>query len=461
MESKIKENPLGYKSIRKLLAGFAIPSIIAMVISSLYNIVDQIFIGQDVGYLGNAATNVAFPLTTICMAITLTIGIGTAARYSLYLGQKNESDAAKTVGNGLCMMVLFGTLYMIVILIFNEPLMKAFGATDNILAYALQYTGITAFGMPFLVIMNGMSNIARADGSPLYSMTSMLIGAIINTILDPIFIFGLKMGVAGAALATVIGQIISCIYALFYIRKLKRIKLKKSDTKLVPKQMAITASMGMSNGLTQVSITLLQVVLNRSLVYYGASSQYGSDIPLASSGIVMKVNAIVLAVIIGIVQGMQPIIGFNYGAKKYDRVKETYNLAILCELIITVISFIIFQFFTAQVLSVFGSGENEELYYEFGIRFMKTFLFLLPLGGIQIISSNMFSAIGKPLKGTILALTRQVFFLIPLMLILPLFMGIDGIMYAAPVSDMMSFITVLIFVIIEMKQMKKIESGKI
>ena len=428
MINENKGNPLGYKKIPALLAGFAIPSIVAMV--------DQIFIGQDVGYLGNAATNVSFPLTTICMAITLTIGIGTAARYSIYLGQKNEDAAAKTVGNGICMMVLFGTLYMIVILLFNRQLLAAFGATENTLEYAVQYTGITAFGMPFLVIMNGMSNIARADGSPMYSMTSMVIGAVINTILDPIFIFGMGLGVAGAALATVIGQVISCIYALLYLRKLKRIKLKKEDVRLVPKQMAITASMGMSNGLTQISLTLVQIVINRSLVYYGGLSQYGSDIPLAASGIVIKVNAIVLAVIIGMIQG-------------------TYNLAILCELVITAIAFVLFQFFPKEILSIFGSDKDEELYYGFAVLFMRVFLLMLPLAGVQMISSNMFSAIGKPLKGTILALTRQVFFLIPLVLILPLFFGINGIMIAAPVSDTMSFITVLIFVILEMRNMTK------
>ncbi len=415
MESKKAENPLGYKKISTLMAGFAIPSIVAMLVSSLYNIVDQIFIGQGVGYLGNAATTVAFPLTTICMAIALTCGIGTAARYSLYLGQKREEDAAKAVGNGICMMVLFGLVY----------------------------------------IMNGMSNIARADGSPIYSMTSMVIGAVINTILDPIFIFVFDLGVQGAAWATVIGQMISCIYAALYLRRLKRTKINSRYFRLSLSQMGRTAAMGMSNGLTQISITLVQVVMNRSLVYYGAMTPYGSDIPLAGCGIVMKVNAIVLAVIIGIVQGMQPIIGFNYGAAKFDRVKKTYNLAVVCILAITVTGLFVFQVFPRQVLSIFGSGENEELYFEFSTMFMRTVLIFFPLAGFQIVSSNMFSAIGKPVKGTILSLTRQVIFFIPLVLILPVFWGLNGIMIAAPVSDGISFITVLIFIIREMKSMGK------
>ncbi len=450
-----QENPLGYEKISKLLAGFAVPSIVAMLVSSLYNVVDQVFIGWDTGYLGNAATNVAFPLTTICMAITLTIGVGTAARYSLYLGQKKYKDAAETIGNGICMMVLFGTLYAVIIELFNRPMLLAFGATDNIIGYAVTYTSITAIGMPFLVLMNGMSNIARADGSPMYSMISMLIGAVINTVLDPVFIFGLKMGVAGAAWATVIGQIISCIYAVLYIRKLKRVKIKKEHFRLVPASMDRTMLMGMSNGLTQVALTLVQIVLNRSLVHYGAMSEFGEDIPLGASGIVMKVNAIILAVIIGIIQGMQPIVGFNYGAKKYDRVKSVYKLAVICELIITSLGFVVFQIFPKEVLSIFGSGENEELYFRFGVMFMKTFLFMLPLGGVQMISSNMFSAIGKPVKGALLALTRQVFFLIPLVIVLPLFMGINGIMLSAPTADLLAFITAMIFVVKEMKDMDK------
>ena len=447
------ENPLGYKKISSLLAGFAIPSIIAMLVSSLYNVVDQIFIGQNVGYLGNAATNVAFPLTTICMAITLTIAIGTAAQYSLFLGQKDEEKAAATVGSGICLMLLFGFVYAVLISVFHEPLLRAFGATDNVFPYAVEYTRITAIGMPFIVIMNGMSSIARADGSPMYSMTAMVIGAIVNTVLDYFFVVVFGMGVGGAAWATVIGQVVSAVFGLIYLKKLKRIVLKKRHFSINLHQTGRTCLMGMSNGLTQLAITVLQIVINRSLVYYGGLSVYGEDIPLAASGIVMKLNAIVLAVIIGIVQGMQPIVGFNYGAKKYDRVKEVYKLAVISELTITIIGEAIFQLFPQQVLSIFGSGENEQLYFDFAVMFMRIFLCLLPLTGIQMISSNFFAAIGKPIKGAMLSLTRQIFFLIPLILILPLFFGIEGIIYASPAADVISFITVMIFIVMEMKNM--------
>ncbi len=454
-----QENPLGYKKISSLLASFAIPSIVAMVVSSLYNVVDQVFIGQGAGYYGNAATTVAFPLTTICMAITLTIGIGTAAQYSLYLGEKKEEEAARTVGGGICMMILFGVLYAVIISIFYKPLLESFGASGKTLEYAITYTQITAIGMPFIVIMNGISNVARADGSPMYSMMTMLIGAVINTILDPIFIFTLDLGVAGAAWATVIGQVVSCAAAVFYIKRFKRITLKKEHFTISFAQIGKTCMMGMSNGLTQVAITFVQIVMNLSLVHYGKLSVYGADIPLGGSGIVMKVNAIILSVIIGITQGMQPIVGFNYGAKKYDRVKSVYKLAIICELAITVTGTLIFQFFPQYVLSIFGSGENEELYFEFSVLFMRTFLVMLPLTGIQMISSNFFAAIGKPVKGAVLSLTRQVFFLIPLILILPVFMGITGIMMSSPIADLASFITVMIFIVYEMRAMTKASSA--
>lgn len=456
MSSITEKNPLGYERIPSLLRKFAVPSIIAMLVSSLYNVVDQIFIGQGVGMLGNAATNAAFPLTTICMAITLTIGIGTASRYSLYLGQGQEERAAQTVGCGICMMVFFGTVYAVITEIYLKQMLVAFGAIDEVLPYAVEYTRITAIGMPFIVIMNGMSNLARADGSPTYSMTTMIIGAVINTILDPIFIFGFGWGVAGAAWATVIGQVISCVYAFMYIKRLKRITLRREHLRVTPKEMLTTAAMGMSNGLTQVAITLVQIVMNRSLVKYGELSEYGSAIPLAASGIVMKVNSIVLAVIIGITQGMQPIVGFNYGAKQYDRVREVYKLAIKCELAITLVAFAVFQIFPQQVLSIFGSDEGDQtLYFDFAVKFMRTFLMLLPLTGVQMISSNFFAAIGKPLKGAVLSLTRQVLFLIPLVLILSYVFGLTGIMAAAPISDLTAFALVMVFIVREMNNMKK------
>ena len=457
MEQTMTKNPLGYEKISSLLRRFAVPSIIAMLVSSLYNIVDQIFIGQGVGYLGNAATNVSYPLTTICLAIALLIGIGSASNFSLSLGAGDKEKAARVTGNAICMMFVFGILYAVLIEIFLVPMLNAFGSTAEVLPYAESYTRITAIGMPLLIVTNAMSNLARADGSPKYSMTCMLIGAVINTILDPIFIFVFHLGVAGAAWATVIGQFFSFIFALMYIKKFKSITLKKEHIRLSGKLCLATATLGMSNSLNQLALTFVQIVMNNSLTYYGAQSAYGQEIPLAACGIVMKTNAILLAIIIGISQGSQPIVGFNYGARQYDRVKRTYKLAILCNVAVSAVGFILFEFFPRPIISIFGTGDAA--YYEFAVKFMRIFLFMVIANGVQLISSNFFSAIGKPLKGMILSLTRQVIFLIPLLFILPIFFGINGIMFAGPIADGMAFITTVILITLEMRIIGRLQAA--
>ena len=426
---------------------------VAMLVSSLYNIVDQIFIGQGVGYLGNAATNVAFPLTTICLAISLLIGVGCAAGFSLELGAGNKDKAEHYVKNALGMALIFGLLYLIVILVFLRPMLKVFGATGDIIEYAVDYTRITAFGMPVLVATNVLSNLIRADGGPSYSMICMIVGAVINTLLDPLFIFVFKLGMAGAAWATIIGQYFSFFAALMYLKKFKSIKLSGKLLEFKIKTWLKIASLGMSNNLNQVAITIVQIVLNNSLTYYGALSVYGSEIPLAGCGIVMKVNSILISVFVGLAQGSQPIIGFNYGAKKYDRVKDTYKKAILTSICIGFIGFLLFQIIPETIVALFGKG--DALYIEFSVKFMKIFLFMIAFTGVQIISSNFFSAIGKPLKGVFLSLTRQVIFLIPLLLILPLLFGIDGVMFSGPVSDSIAATICFVMVMIEFKKMNK------
>ena len=450
-------NPLGYEKLPVLLKSYAIPSIIAMLVSSLYNIVDQIFIGQGVGYLGNAATNVSYPLTTICLAIALLIGIGSASCFSLELGAGREEQAARTVGNAVSMMVFMGILYVVAVEWFLTPLFTIFIATQEIMPYAESYTRITAAGMPLLILTNGLSNLARADGSPKYSMICMVVGAVINTILDPIFIFVLHQGVAGAAIATVVGQLVSCLMALYYLKKFRHVKLERRH--FIPgfRVYGRIASLGMNGSLNQLALTFVQIVLNNSLTYYGARSVYGSEIPLASCGIVMKTNAILLAVIIGIAQGAQPIIGFNYGAKQYERVRGVYRLAITWNLVVSGIGFLLFQLFPRHIISIFGTG--EPLYFEFAIRFLRIFLFMVLINGVQLLSSNFFAAIGKPVKGVILSLTRQVFFLVPLLLILPLFFGIDGIMFAGPVADFAAFLVTMLLIRREMRHMKELQAG--
>lgn len=447
----MNENPLGYEKISKLLKEFALPSITATLVSSLYNIVDQIFIGQGVGYLGNAATNVSYPLSTICLAIALLIGIGSASRFSICLGSKDYHKAAVIVGNGVLLMLFAGIIYLIIGESLLPLLLKIFGATDEVLPYAKQYSGITLLGMPLLIMTNGISNLIRADGSPKYSMVCMVIGAIANTILDPIFIFIFQWGVFGAALATVIGQILSFLLAIRYLWHFQTIRLTKSCFHLNIRDNIKTLYMGTSSCVNQIAITFVQIVLNNSLTYYGALSIYGKGIPLAACGIVMKTNAILLSIIVGISQGVQPIIGYNFGAKKYKRLKQAYLLALKWNFVVSAIGFCLFQIFPEQIISIFGKG--DKLYEEFSVLFMRTFLFMVLVNGVQLLSSNFFTAIGKALKGLLLSLTRQVFFLIPLILLLPLYFGIFGVLLAGPIADFIAFVVSVLFMRKEFKQL--------
>ena len=352
-------------------------------------------------------------------------------------------------------MILCGIVYAVLIEAFLQPLLTAFGATEDIMSYALDYTRITALGMPLLIVTNGMSNLARADGSPKYSMTCMLVGAVINTILDPIFIFVFHWQVAEAAAATVIGQVVSCMMAVMYLKRFQSVQVKRAYFRLSVGESFQTATLGMSNSLTQLALTFVQIVMNNSITYYGAESIYGKEIPLAACGIVMKTNSIMLAVIIGISQGNQPILGFNYGARQYDRVRKAYKLAILCNLVISCLFWSLFQFCPRQIISLFGTG--DALYFEFAVKFMRIFLLMALINGVQLLSSNFFAAIGKPVKGVMLSLTRQVFFLIPLMLVLPRFFGLEGVLYAGPVADFAAFVVTLLFITIEMRAIRRME----
>ncbi len=446
------DNPLEYEKISKLLKDFAIPSITATLITSLYNIVDQIFIGQGVGYLGNAATNVSYPFSTICLAISLLIGIGSASRVSLYLGNKEPEAAARAAGTGISLMVLCGLVYLAAGECLLTWLLKLFGATKEVFPYARQYAGVTLAGMPFLIVTNGMSNLIRADGNPKYSMLCMVTGAVANTILDPIFIFVFHWGIFGAALATVLGQILSFFFAVRYLWRFQAIPIEKSCFRLKPGGCLKTCSMGVSSSVNQVAITFVQIILYNSLTYYGAKTVYGTDIPLAACGIVMKTNAIVLAIVVGISQGVQPIIGFNYGARQYPRVREAYLLAIKWNLAVSAVGFCLFQFFPHAIISLFGDG--DQLYFEFAVLFMRIFLFMVLVNGVQLLSSSFFTAIGKAMKGALLALTRQVFFLIPLLLLLPLRFGIMGVLAAGPVADFAAFLLSVLLAGRELRRQK-------
>lgn len=449
------QNPLATEPIGKLIIKFAVPAIISFLVNALYNIIDQIFIGKGVGMLGNAATNIAFPLTTISTAIALLIGIGCASNFNLELGRKNPEKAAKIAGTGITLMAVCGILLTIVVLSFLSPLLYLFGASEQVFSLAKTYTGITGFGLPFIIFTSGMSQLIRADGSPQYSMCCMLSGAILNTLLDPLFIFAFDMGIAGAALATVLGQVVSFVLVCYYFKKFKTISLKKSFLK--PKAIYIKAitSLGAASCFNQLAMTVVQIALNNTLTKYGALSSYGSEIPLACVGVISKVNIVFLAFVIGISQGCQPINGFNYGAKNYDRVKKTYKTAAIAITLFSTAVFLIFQFFPRPIVRIFGEGSEE--YFHFAEQYFRIFMFLTFLNGIQPITANLFTSIGKAKLGILMSMTRQILFLLPLILIFPIFFGIDGVMYAGPIADFAAALLAFYFVAREMKEMTHLQ----
>ena len=446
-------NPLATERIEKLIAKFAIPAIISMLVSSLYNIVDQIFIGQGVGMLGNAATNIAFPISIICTATALLLGIGSASNFNLKSGAGESEEASKIVGTGLAMLVICGVIIAVVVLFFLDPLLQLFGVTPDVLPYAQDYTGITAFGIPFLILTTGGNHLIRADRSPTYSMACMLTGAIINTILDPLFIFGFHWGIKGAAWATIIGQIISGILVIVYFLRFRKLELSWSMLRPKGKYLRAIVSLGMASCINQIAMAIVQIVMNNTLRYYGAESMYGTDIPLACVGVISKVNMVFMAICIGISQGCQPIWGFNYGAGQYDRVKQTYKKAFQISLTIGIIFFLCFQLFPRQLVSIFGTGSEE--YFRFAERYFRIYMLMTFINGIQPMSSGFFTSIGKAKLGIVVSLTRQIIFLLPLILIFPLFMGIDGVMYAGPIADGAAAVVAIGYSVRELKKFRE------
>lgn len=456
MSETTKNNPLGTERVGSLMVKFAVPSIIAMLVGALYNIVDQLFIGQAIGTLGNAATNIAFPLSTSCIALALLFGIGGASNFNLAMGEGRKEEAASYAGNAAVLLIGSGLVLFLVTQLFLTPLLAFFGAPADVMPYAKVYVRITSIGFPCLILTAGGCHLIRADGSPKMSMVCNLIGAGINTVLDAIFVLGFRWGMAGAALATIIGQIVSAAVVIYYLAHYKTVHLGKKQLSVESRCAVNIMALGTASFFNQVAMMIVQIVLNKSLTHYGELSEYGAAIPLACAGIVTKVGQLFFSVIIGISQGTQPIESFNYGAKQFGRVREAYNLAVRAGAIISVVSFLIFQVFPGEILALFGTGSDA--YFKFGIKFLRVYLFFTFVNFLQPITSTFFTSIGKPQKGTFLSLTRQIVFLLPLTLILPLFVGIDGIMYAAPVADCLAAVIAITMAVKEFREMKKLEA---
>lgn len=452
-----EENILGYEKIGKLIRKFSIPCIISLVVNSLYNIVDQIFIGWGVGYIGNGATNVVFPITMLCLAFALMFGDGSSAYLSLKLGEKNKKEASKGVVNGILISIIVSILLCVIIIGFLPQILNLFGCTDALREDALGYGFYIALGLPFMMIGTTLNSIIRADGSPKYAMTSMVIGAVLNIILDPIFIFVFKMGVEGAAIATSISQFVTFVMNIAYLRKIKSVKIERKDVKLKPSIVGRVSMLGISSFITQMSIVLVMAFENNLLGKYGAESEYGSEIPITVLGIVMKISQILNSIIIGIATGAQPILGYNYGAQNYDRVKKTLKYVLGLSLIVSTIAFLLFQLIPDKLITIFGSG--NELYMEFACYAFRTYLMLCICNGIQIPAGIFFQAIGKGIKSAIISLSRQIVFLIPAMVVFGHIFGIHGILYAGPFADGLAFIVASTLLILQVRKFKKAETS--
>ena len=446
-----EENILGHERIGKLMRKFSIPCIISLLVNSLYNIVDQIFIGWGVGYLGNGATNVVFPITMVCLAFALMIGDGASAYLSLKLGEKKKEEASIGVGNGITLSVITSVILCAVTLIFLPQLLNVFGCTDALKDYAFGYGYVIAIGLPFMMIGTSLNSIIRADGNPKYAMTSMIFGAVLNVILDPIFIFVFKMGVEGAAIATVISQFATFIINIAYIRKFKTITINKEKLKLKLNVCRKLSGLGISSFITQMSFVVVMATANNLLAKYGAYSKFGSEIPITVLGIVMKISQILNSIIVGIAVGAQPILGYNYGAGKYDRVKKTLKIVLGISVLVSTVAFILFQTIPDKLISIFGSG--DENYMEFACLAFRIYLMLCIFNGIQIPAGIFFQAIGKSIKSAILSLSRQILFLIPAMVILGALFGVYGLLSAGPVADGLAFIISAILIFFEVKHL--------
>ncbi|MDR3208061.1 MAG: MATE family efflux transporter [Oscillospiraceae bacterium] len=455
MDAQISNHPLARENLGRLIARFSLPSVVSMLVSALYNIVDQVFIGHRLGPVGNAATNVDFPLALLALSLGLLFGIGGAANISLALGAGEKERAARTAGCAVFWLAVSGVALAAVARVFLEPILVLFGATDTVLPLATAYTGITSLGLPFAILASGVSALLRADGRPGCSMLCMVVGCVTNASLDAVLMFGFGLGIEGAAWATVVGQFISCAMALCFLRRCRMLRLTKDCFKPRRTVTLSILALGVASCFNQLAMAVVQVATNQALRRYGAQSPFGGETALACAGIVSKVNMVFLSVVIGVAQGCQPILGFNYGAKNYPRVRQTYRRALTLALVFSTAGFLCFQLFPRFLIGLFGGGDAA--YFTFAERYFRVFLLCAFLNGIQPVTANFFTAIGKAFKGLFISLTRQILFLLPLVIVLPLFFGIDGILYAGPVADAAMAALAMALITSEMRGLRRLE----
>ena len=427
-----KENPLGTAPVGRLLLQYAIPTIISTLMASLYNMVDQMFIGQRIGFLGNAATTVAYPLTFLCGALTLLFSNGSAVNFNVSNGRGKKEEALDFAGAGLTLLTAEGLFTTALVLLFTPYIVNLFGATQEVYPYALTYMRLIAPGFPFLALTSGGTLLIRSDGSPRYALVCSMAGIVLNFILDYLFLFPLNMGIAGAAIATVLGQVASAILVIAYLLRFKTGKLLRHHFAVTRSKISQIMSIGAAGSLNQAAMLVMNLVLNSSLSHYGALSEYGGSEALAAAGVVTKVNFLFYSTIIGCSIGGQPIMGFNFGARNYKRVKETAYMIYRYAFVIGALETLCFWLFPYQILSLFGSSAGG--YEAFALRYMHEFMLLVILAGVLPVSMNAMVSIKKPINGIIISLSKQLV-LIVLLLILPRFMGIDGVLITGPIAD--------------------------
>ena len=450
---------LGEEKINRLMLKFSIPCIMSLLVSSFYNIVDQIFIGNsELSTLGNAATGVVFPVFIIAQAFAWCLGDGCAAYLNICQGRNDDENAHRAIGSSVVVAFLSGAAMMAVIYPLRTPILTLLGASDNTMRYATEYLNIILLMIPAYILCNMMNSVIRADGSPSWAMASMIAGAVTNIILDPVFIFGFKMGMTGAALATVIGQGVTFAMSIWYFFHTKTFKLTPKSFLVDFGPLKEVISLGVSTFITQFAIVLVAVICNIQLSRYGSLSKYGADIPIAIIGIQSKIFTVIINLVVGVVLGCQPIVSYNMGARKYDRVRELYRKIIGCSFVIGIMFTILLQTAPQFVVGLFGQPgkiPNPDAYWEFGEKTMRIFLSLVSISCLIKTNSIFFQAVGKPIHATIASTIRDVICFVPLMLILPAtFSNVETILYAAPIADFIAMIVTAFLTVSFMRSLK-------
>lgn len=446
---------LGTEQVGKLMKRYAVPCIISLLVGALYNIVDQIFIANAsyLGSYGNAANTVVFPLTVVALAIAVMIGDGCCAFVSISLGRGEKELAKRSVGNAVVMSVAAGLVLTGIYLLFQDEIIAMFGGTVNEETYACsrEYFFYITLGIPFYMFGQAMKPVIRADGSPRFAMVSTLVGAVANIILDPVFIFSFRWGMMGAAVATVIGQIITALLAVWYILRMKIIKPAGRDFALERTACGRTLLLGMTSFLSQISLVAAMAAINNMLRQYGAAdaifgqAQY-AQIPMAVVGIVMKFFQIIISIVVGMAAGCIPIVGFNMGAEKRERVRELFTKLLIAEAAVGAVGFVLAEFFPRQLISIFGAANESSYYTDFAIKAFRAYLCMIVLACINKACFIFLQAMGRAAESTILSMIREVVFGVGFALLLPVFFGLDGVLFSMPVSDVLTFL-VAVFLI--------------